>query len=104
MLEEGVRAMPCVTSYHPPGLDDGGLAPGTRFKKWMYDHQPISNTVRVTKLGDNDMRVETEVIAFYYKRPPGPKVREKKRRKSGKYESAEISISYNYMFSVALSL
>jgi enamine deaminase RidA (YjgF/YER057c/UK114 family) len=34
------------------------------FKKWMPDHQPIWTTVGVTRLGEDDMRVEIEVVAL----------------------------------------
>jgi enamine deaminase RidA (YjgF/YER057c/UK114 family) len=34
------------------------------FKKWMPDHAPIWTCVGVTRLGDDDMRVEIEVSAF----------------------------------------
>ena len=33
------------------------------FRKWMPNHQPIWTTVGVTRLGEDDMRVEIEVVA-----------------------------------------
>lgn len=33
------------------------------FKKWMPGHQPIWTRVGVTRLGQDDMRVEIEVVA-----------------------------------------
>ncbi|KAH6662969.1 endoribonuclease L-PSP [Halenospora varia] len=53
-----------VNSYHVP-INDEALAAMTRnFKKWMPDHQPIWTCVGVTRLGDDDMRVEIEVVAL----------------------------------------
>lgn len=34
------------------------------FKKWMPNHQPIWTCVGVSRLGEDDMRVEIEVSAF----------------------------------------
>ena len=52
-----------VNSYHVP-LNDKALAAMVRnFRKWMPDHQPIWTTVGVTRLGEDDMRVEIEVVA-----------------------------------------
>jgi enamine deaminase RidA (YjgF/YER057c/UK114 family) len=33
------------------------------FKTWMPDHQPIWTVVGVSRLGEDDMRVEIEVVA-----------------------------------------
>lgn len=53
-----------VNSYHVP-INNEALAAMTRnFKKWMPDHEPIWTCVGVTRLGDDDMRVEIEVVAF----------------------------------------
>ncbi|KAG4440192.1 hypothetical protein IFR05_004337 [Cadophora sp. M221] len=53
-----------VNSYHIP-LNNEALAAVTRnFKKWMPDHAPIWTCVGVTRLGDDDMRVEIEVSAY----------------------------------------
>ncbi|KAH6713243.1 endoribonuclease L-PSP [Leptodontidium sp. 2 PMI_412] len=53
-----------VNSYHIP-LNNEALAAMTRnFKKWMPDHAPIWTCVGVTRLGDDDMRVEIEVSAY----------------------------------------
>ncbi len=52
-----------VNSYHVP-INDEALAAMTRnFAKWMPDHRPIWTCVGVTRLGDDDMRVEIEVVA-----------------------------------------
>ncbi|KAJ4179716.1 hypothetical protein FALCPG4_014588 [Fusarium falciforme] len=52
-----------VNSYHVP-LNNEAIAAMTRnFKKWMPDHQPIWTCVGVTRLGEDDMRVEIEVVA-----------------------------------------
>ncbi|KAF9701678.1 hypothetical protein EKO04_000604 [Ascochyta lentis] len=53
-----------VNSYHVP-INNEALAAMTRnFKKWMPDHQPIWTCVGVTRLGEDDMRVEIEVVAL----------------------------------------
>lgn len=45
-------------------LNNEALAAMTRnFRKWMPDHSPIWTTVGVTRLGEDDMRVEIEVVA-----------------------------------------
>lgn len=52
-----------VNSYHVP-LNNEVLEAMTReFKKWMPDHQPIWTCVGVQRLGEDDMRVEVEVVA-----------------------------------------
>ncbi|KAF2027183.1 putative L-PSP endoribonuclease family protein [Setomelanomma holmii] len=52
-----------VNSYHVP-LNNEALAIMTReFKKWMPDHKPIWTCVGVQRLGEDDMRVEIEVVA-----------------------------------------
>ncbi|SPO03149.1 related to L-PSP endoribonuclease family protein [Cephalotrichum gorgonifer] len=52
-----------VNSYHVP-LNNEALAAMVRnFKKYMPDHQPIWTTVGVSRLGEDDMRVEIEVSA-----------------------------------------
>ncbi|KAL5397504.1 hypothetical protein PMIN06_002859 [Paraphaeosphaeria minitans] len=52
-----------VNSYHVPLNDEalGAMAKG--FKKWMPDHAPIWTCVGVQRLGEDDMRVEIEVVA-----------------------------------------
>ncbi|EME89015.1 uncharacterized protein MYCFIDRAFT_170549 [Pseudocercospora fijiensis CIRAD86] len=39
------------------------------FKKWMPDLQPIWTCVGVTRLGEEDMRVELEVVTHNPERP-----------------------------------
>lgn len=52
-----------VNSYHVP-INNEALAAMTRnFKKWMPNHKPIWTCVGVTRLGEDDMRVEIEVTA-----------------------------------------
>jgi|TARA_R110002003_G_scaffold37_18_gene2249 enamine deaminase RidA (YjgF/YER057c/UK114 family) len=52
-----------VNSYHVP-LNNETLGIMTReFKKWMPDHKPIWTCVGVQRLGEDDMRVEIEVVA-----------------------------------------
>ena len=53
-----------VNSYHVP-INNEALAAMTRnFKKWMPDHKPVWTCVGVTRLGEDDMRVEIEVVAY----------------------------------------
>lgn len=52
-----------INSYHVP-LNNEALAAMTRnFAKWMPDHKPLWTCVGVTRLGEDDMRVEIEVVA-----------------------------------------
>lgn len=60
-----------VNSYHVPLNDEALTAMVRNFKKWMPHHQPIWTCVGVTRLGDDDMRVEVEVVALD---PEGAKV------------------------------
>ncbi|KAJ5360132.1 hypothetical protein N7517_009323 [Penicillium concentricum] len=52
-----------VNSYHAPINDEALEAMVRNFKKWMPNHQPIWTCVGVTRLGEEDMRVEIEVVA-----------------------------------------
>ncbi|KAL5384447.1 hypothetical protein DPSP01_005246 [Paraphaeosphaeria sporulosa] len=52
-----------VNSYHVP-LNNEALGAMTKaFKKWMPGHSPIWTCVGVQRLGEDDMRVEIEVVA-----------------------------------------
>ncbi|KAI0530351.1 putative L-PSP endoribonuclease family protein [Xylaria digitata] len=52
-----------VNSYHVP-LNDEALEAMTRnFKKYMPNHKPIWTCIGVSRLGEDDMRVEIEVVA-----------------------------------------
>ncbi|KAH7125991.1 putative L-PSP endoribonuclease family protein [Dactylonectria macrodidyma] len=53
-----------VNSYHVPINDEAIQAMERNFKKWMPDHCPIWTCVGVTRLGEDDMRVEIEVVAL----------------------------------------
>lgn len=53
-----------VNSYHVPINDEALRAMTRNFKKWMPDHAPIWTCVGVARLGDDDMRVEIEVVAL----------------------------------------
>ncbi|ATZ56279.1 hypothetical protein BCIN_13g01250 [Botrytis cinerea B05.10] len=53
-----------VNSYHVPINNEALTAMTRNFKKWMPDHAPIWTCVGVTRLGDDDMRVEIEVVAL----------------------------------------
>lgn len=53
-----------VNSYHLP-LNNEALAAMVRnFREWMPDHQPIWTCVGVSRLGEDDMRVEIEVQVY----------------------------------------
>ncbi|KAM0193052.1 hypothetical protein ACHAPA_004017 [Fusarium lateritium] len=52
-----------VNSYHVPINNEALDAMVRNFKKWMPDHQPLWTCVGVTRLGEDDMRVEIEVVA-----------------------------------------
>jgi enamine deaminase RidA (YjgF/YER057c/UK114 family) len=53
-----------VNSYHVPLNNEALAAMGRNFVKWMPDHRPIWTCVGVTRLGEDDMRVEIEVVAL----------------------------------------
>jgi enamine deaminase RidA (YjgF/YER057c/UK114 family) len=50
-------------SYHVAINDEAVSAMVRNFKKWMPDNEPIWTCVGVTRLGEDDMRVEIEVSA-----------------------------------------
>ncbi|KAF4943456.1 hypothetical protein FSARC_14914 [Fusarium sarcochroum] len=52
-----------VNSYHVPINDEALEAMVRNFKHYMPDHEPIWTCVGVTRLGEDDMRVEIEVVA-----------------------------------------
>ncbi|KAJ1323462.1 Endoribonuclease L-PSP [Microdochium nivale] len=52
-----------VNSYHVPLNGEAMTAMVRNLKKWMPDHQPIWTCIGVTRLGEDDMRVEIEVVA-----------------------------------------
>jgi enamine deaminase RidA (YjgF/YER057c/UK114 family) len=52
-----------VNSYHVPINNEALDAMVRNFKKWMPNHQPIWTCVGVSRLGEDDMRVEIEVVA-----------------------------------------
>lgn len=53
-----------MNSYHVPINDEALTAMVRNFEKWMPNHQPIWTCVGVSRLGDDDMRVEIEVVAL----------------------------------------
>lgn len=53
-----------VNFYHVPINNEAMEAMVRNFKKWMLDHQPIWTCVGVTRLEEDDMRVEIEVVAL----------------------------------------
>ncbi|KAB2577088.1 putative l-psp endoribonuclease family protein [Lasiodiplodia theobromae] len=53
-----------VNSYHVPLNNEALEAMVRNFKKWMPNHRPIWTCVGVTRLGEDDMRVEIEVVAL----------------------------------------
>ncbi|PIG80368.1 L-PSP endoribonuclease family protein [Aspergillus arachidicola] len=52
-----------VNSYHVPINNEALEAMVRNFRKWMPDHEPLWTCVGVTRLGEDDMRVEIEVVA-----------------------------------------
>jgi enamine deaminase RidA (YjgF/YER057c/UK114 family) len=52
-----------VNSYHVPINNEALDAMVRNFKKWVPEHEPIWTCVGVTRLGEDDMRVEIEVVA-----------------------------------------
>ncbi|GKT40610.1 RutC family protein [Colletotrichum spaethianum] len=52
-----------VNSYHVPINNEALDAMVRNFNKWMPNHKPIWTCVGVTRLGEDDMRVEIEVVA-----------------------------------------
>ncbi|KAF7516743.1 hypothetical protein PCG10_001948 [Penicillium crustosum] len=60
---EGWSQVYRVNSYHVPINNEALAAMVRNFKKYMPDHQPIWTCVGVTRLGEDDMRVEIEVDA-----------------------------------------
>ncbi|KAI5241793.1 hypothetical protein E4T42_07883 [Aureobasidium subglaciale] len=52
-----------VNSYHVPLNNEALDAMVRNFKRYMPDHQPIWTCVGVSRLGEDDMRVEIEVVA-----------------------------------------
>ncbi|KKK17553.1 hypothetical protein P175DRAFT_0517062 [Aspergillus ochraceoroseus IBT 24754] len=52
-----------MNSYHVPINNEALAAMVRNVKKYMPDHQPIWTCVGVTRLGEDDMRVEIEVSA-----------------------------------------
>lgn len=52
-----------VNSYHVPINDEALAAMVRNFRKYMPDHEPLWTCVGVTRLGEDDMRVEIEVVA-----------------------------------------
>ncbi|KAH7041936.1 Endoribonuclease L-PSP/chorismate mutase-like protein [Macrophomina phaseolina] len=53
-----------VNSYHVPINNEALQAMVRNFKKWMPNHKPLWTCVGVTRLGEDDMRVEIEVVAL----------------------------------------
>jgi enamine deaminase RidA (YjgF/YER057c/UK114 family) len=52
-----------VVSYHVPINDEALAAMVRNFEKYTPGHQPIWTCVGVPRLGEDDMRVEIEVVA-----------------------------------------
>lgn len=52
-----------INSYHVPLNNEALGAMVRNMRKWMPDHQPLWTTVGVSRLGEDDMRVEIEVVA-----------------------------------------
>ncbi|XHG07991.1 hypothetical protein AWENTII_011122 [Aspergillus wentii] len=52
-----------VNSYHLPLNNEALDAMKRNFEKWMPGHCPLYTCVGVTRLGEDDTRVEIEVVA-----------------------------------------
>jgi enamine deaminase RidA (YjgF/YER057c/UK114 family) len=52
-----------VNSYHVPINNEALEAMVRNFRKYMPNHEPIWTCVGVSRLGEDDMRVEIEVVA-----------------------------------------
>lgn len=52
-----------VNSYHVPLNNEALEAMVRNFRAYMPDHQPIWTCIGVPRLGEDDMRVEIEVVA-----------------------------------------
>ncbi|KAE8410701.1 L-PSP endoribonuclease family protein [Aspergillus pseudocaelatus] len=52
-----------VNSYHVPLNDEALEAMVCNFKKYVPNHEPVWTVVGVSRLGEDDMRVEIEVVA-----------------------------------------
>ena len=52
-----------VKSYHIPLNNEANEAMVRNFRKRMPNHQPIWTTIGVTRLGEDNMRVEIDVVA-----------------------------------------
>lgn len=52
-----------VNSYHVPINNEAIAAMVRNYEKYMPGHQPIWTCVGVTRLAEDDMRVEIEVVA-----------------------------------------
>ncbi|EGX90982.1 L-PSP endoribonuclease family protein, putative [Cordyceps militaris CM01] len=52
-----------INSYHVPINDEAVAAMVRNFKAWLPDHEPLWTCVGVTRLAEDDMRVEIEVVA-----------------------------------------
>lgn len=52
-----------MNSYHVPLNNEALEAMVRNLRKWMPDHQPIWTTIGVTRLGEDDPKVEIEVVA-----------------------------------------
>lgn len=53
-----------VNSYHVPINNEALEAMLRNFKKYMPNHQPLYTCIGVPRLGEDDMRVEIEVVAY----------------------------------------
>jgi enamine deaminase RidA (YjgF/YER057c/UK114 family) len=69
-VAKGWGAVYRVNSYHTKTNDDPNVDPVAlkamvdNFKKWCPDHHPIWTMVGVTQLGEPQMLVEIEVVAY----------------------------------------
>ncbi|BEJ10900.1 hypothetical protein CspHIS471_0103220 [Cutaneotrichosporon sp. HIS471] len=52
-----------INSYHVPLNNEALEAMVRNMRKWMPNHKPLWTCVGVSRLGQDDMRVEIEVVA-----------------------------------------
>ncbi|WWC60642.1 uncharacterized protein I303_103216 [Kwoniella dejecticola CBS 10117] len=52
-----------VVTYHVPCNNEAIEAISAGFRKWCPNHKPLWTCIGVTRLGEDDMRVEIDVVA-----------------------------------------
>ncbi|KAK6909673.1 endoribonuclease L-PSP [Kwoniella mangroviensis CBS 10435] len=52
-----------VVTYHVPVNNEAIEAVSAGFRKWCPNHKPLWTCIGVTRLGEDDMRIEIDVVA-----------------------------------------